>query len=68
MAQLTQMPEFNGQDRYQVLYLVQLFLSGPLAMGEPHEIKIEVESEENLNGQKVRDWGQGSAGYYPTIF
>jgi hypothetical protein len=68
VVQLTQLPEFNGQDRYQVLYLVQLFLDRPLSLGEPHEIKIEVESEEELNGQKVRDWGQGSVGYFPTIF
>jgi hypothetical protein len=68
VVQLTQTPEFNGDGRYQVLYLVQLFLDRPLMPQASHEIKIEVESEEHLNGEKVIDWGQGSVGYCWTIF
>ena len=61
---LTRMPEYNGDDMYQVQYVFQVYPSEKL-FGTSHEIKVEVESEEELNGQKVRDWGQGSVGYYP---
>jgi hypothetical protein len=67
VSQLNMLPEFDGNGSYQVLYLAQLYLGGPLKPGESHEIKIEVESEEELRGQKIKDWGQGSVGYYPTI-
>lgn len=67
VAQLTQMPEFDGNGIYQVLYVAQLYLEQRLR-GMCHEVKIEVESEEDLDGRKMRDWGQGSVGYCTPIF
>jgi hypothetical protein len=61
---LTQIPEYNGDKMYQVQYIFQVYPTERL-FGTSHEIKVEVESEEQLNGQKIRDWGQGSVGYYP---
>ena len=61
---LTQIPEYDG-DFSQVQYLFQLYPADGRLYGASHEIKIEVESEEELNGRKIRDWGQGSVGYYP---
>ncbi|MHB9027408.1 MAG: hypothetical protein ACYC9O_01425 [Candidatus Latescibacterota bacterium] len=61
---LTQIPEYNGDDMHQVQYIFQVYPAERL-FGVSHEIKVEVESEEELNGKKIRDWGQGSVGYYP---
>jgi hypothetical protein len=67
VAHVSQIPEYNGNDMYQVQYVVQIYPDARLS-GSIHEIKVEVESEEELNGKKFRDWGQGSAGYYPYGF
>ncbi len=61
---LVQVPEYNGDNTYQVQYIFQVYPAERL-LGAAHEVKVEVESEEELNGQKIRDWGQGSVGYYP---
>jgi hypothetical protein len=61
---LTAIPEYNGGDTYQVQYIFQVYPSERL-FGTSHEIKVEVQSEDELHGQKIRDWGQGSVGYYP---
>ena len=62
---LTQIPEYDGNGINQVQYLLQVDPMDGRLYGASHEIKIEVESEEELNGKKIRDWGQGSVGYYP---
>jgi len=62
---LTQIPEYDGNEINQVQYLFQVYPMDGRLYGASHEIKVEVESEEELNGRKIRDWGQGSVGYYP---
>ncbi len=66
VVHLSQIPEYNGNDMYQVQYIAQVYPSDGKLFGASHEIKLEVRSEEELNGQKIIDWGQGSAGYYPS--
>lgn len=65
VEQLTLVPEFNGNGRYQVQYIAQVYPTGGRLFGKAFEIKIEVESDEVLNGVKIRDFGQGSTGFYP---
>ncbi|MCE5249385.1 hypothetical protein LLG96_04110 [bacterium] len=63
---LTQIPEYDGYDLYQVMYIAQVYPADGRLYGASHEIKVEVESEEELNGKKIRDFGQGSVGFYPA--
>jgi hypothetical protein len=63
---LTQITEYSGDDLYQVQYIAQVYPIDGRLFGVSNEIKVEVESEEELNGVKIRDWGQGSSGYYPA--
>lgn len=62
---MTQIPECNGNDMWQVQYLLQLYPVEGRLCGASHEIKLEVESVEELNGRSIRDFGQSSVGYYP---
>jgi hypothetical protein len=50
---------------YQVQDIVQVYPAEGRLGDACQEIKVEIESEEELNGRKIRDWGQGSVGYYP---
>jgi hypothetical protein len=66
IAQFNQIPESMGDGVWQVLYLLQLQIVEPsgLQRGVWHEIKLEVESQEELRGKKIMDFGQGSIGYF----
>lgn len=62
IAQLNQIPEASEGGEWQVDYLVQCLLpTGERPKpGVWHRVKLEVMSEEELRGQSVTDFGQGS--------
>lgn len=64
IAQFNQIPEALGDGGWQVLYLLQIVRAPGLQRGVWHEVKLEVESQEELRGKKITDFGQGSVGYY----
>jgi hypothetical protein len=62
VAQLNQIPEFDGDGMWQVNYIVQCPLPADQKISQNvwHHIKIEVESVETLRGKSISDFGQGS--------
>jgi hypothetical protein len=63
VVQLNQIPEFDGQGAWQVQYLVQIMPEAKVSRFVWHEIKLEVESHEELRGKKITDFGEGSVGF-----
>ena len=62
VIQLNQIPEWDGDGMWQVQYVVQIMPERKLTRFVWHEIKLEVESQEELQGKKIADFGQGSVG------
>jgi hypothetical protein len=63
VVQVTHVPEYDGGGVWQSQYVVQLSLPAGVAVHPWNEVRIEVESTEELNGKKIVDWGQGSVGF-----
>ncbi len=63
VVQMNQVPEFDGGGTWQVQYLLQVMPESRVTRFIRHEIKLEVESQEELRGKKITDFGQGSAGF-----
>ena len=62
IVQFDRIPEFCG-DGWQVQYLLQFSVDEKPPRGTWKEIKVEVESREQLHGREVIDFGQGSVGF-----
>jgi hypothetical protein len=61
-ADLARIRECGPGGADQSLYILQFRPSFPLTRGTRHEVKVEVESQDVLNGKLITDSGQGSAG------
>lgn len=61
IVRLDQIPEYCGDD-WQVQYLLQFAVDKKPPRGVWKEIRVEVQSAEELHGQKMIDFGQGSVG------
>jgi hypothetical protein len=64
ILQFNQIPEAEGDGSWQVQYLVQIPTDPRPKRGVRHEVKLAVESQEELRGQKFVDFGEGTAGFY----
>jgi len=63
IVQFDRIPECDG-DFWQVGYLLQFLPETRIVPGIWHEIKVEVRSKENLRGNEIVDFGQGSVGFW----
>ena len=63
IVQFNMIPEYCGKF-WQVQYLLQFLPDHYPKPGVWHEIKVEVQSKENLHGKEIIDFGQGSVGFY----
>lgn len=61
-ADLARIRECGPDGGDQSLYVLQFRPRTPVTRGVHHEVKVEVESQDVLNGSLVTDFGQGSAG------
>jgi hypothetical protein len=64
IVQFNQIPEAEGDGTWQVQYLLQVLPGFRLMRGTWHEIKLTVESREELRGKQIADFGEGSAGLF----
>ena len=64
ILQFNQIPEAEGDGSWQVQYLVQIPADPRPKRGARHEVKLEVESQEELHGQNMVEFGEGTAGFY----
>ena len=63
VIQMNQIPEWNGDGMWQVQYMLQIMPDHRARKFVWHEIKLEVESQEEFKGKKITDFGQGSVGF-----
>ena len=64
ILQFNQIPEASSDGCWQVLYILQVIPdTSYLYKSLRHEIRLEVESQEELRGKKIVDFGEGSVGY-----
>jgi len=64
VSDLSRVVETSGRGVHQTLYILQLIPPQRPARGVHHEVVVEVESRDVLNGELVTDFGQGSVGLY----
>ena len=64
ILQFNQIPEAVSKDGRLALYLLQVSPDSPIARGVWHEVKLEVESQEELRGKRFVDFGEGSVGFF----
>jgi hypothetical protein len=62
IVQFDRIPEYCG-DGWQVQYLLQISVGEKPPRGVWKEVKVEIESREQLHGTEVVDFGQGSVGF-----
>jgi len=63
IVQFDRIPECDGE-YWQVGYLLQFLPEARPAPWTWHEVKVEVRSRENLRGNEIVDFGQGSVGFW----
>ena len=64
VSDLSRVVETNCQGINQTLYILQFTPKTRPARGVRHEVKLEVQSRDVLQGKLVEDFGQGSVGLY----
>lgn len=64
VSDLSRVVETSGQGINQILYILQFIPPQRPERGVRHEVVVEVESRDVLNGQLIKDFGQGSVGLY----
>ena len=62
IVQFNQIPEASSDGSWQVLYMLQVIPDSPFNNILRHEIRLEVESQEELRGKRIVDFGEGSVG------
>jgi len=63
IVQFNQIPEASSDGSWQVLYMLQVIPDSPFINIVRHEIRLEVESQEELRGKRILDFGEGSVGF-----
>ncbi len=64
VSDLNRLVETQFQGYNQTQYILQITSGKPLKRGFHHEVKVEVESSDVLNGKLITDFGQGSVGLF----
>jgi len=63
IVQFNQIPEASSDGCWQVLYMLQVIPDSSFHKIFRHEIRLEVESQEELRGKRIVDFGEGSVGF-----
>jgi len=63
VLQFNQIPEVSSDGAWQVLYLLQVIPESSVYTSIRHEVRLEVESQEELRGKRIVDFGEGSVGF-----
>lgn len=63
IVQFNRIPEYDG-DSWQIQYLLQIYPEETPARWAWHEIRLEVRSREEVGGERVIDFGEGTVGYF----
>jgi hypothetical protein len=63
IVQFNQIPEASSDGTWQVLYILQVIPDSAFNNIVRHEIRLVVESQEELHGKPIVDFGEGSVGF-----